>query len=351
LANTEHERLALEHEGVRRATNQLRRDLDQARQGETARQTLEAFPFVVCPRCEQSLFRRITPADHCVVCLQPDPSRWNDDGQSLNRLSGQLEETSSIEERLADEVKSAAAAVARLAETVAAGQRAVRSIVARATAPHLERANAIHEDIGRLRGERLALKADQSLWIALAVERRQLGQIEPRIEELSADEARRINELAPARQRISDLSEAFDEILRRFTLPWLQTAELDPTSYLPRVNGRTLRELSSGGMKATTNAAYYLAVLVTALRDRNVLTPSFLMLDSIRKDYGAGVKDLARAENIYSYLQTLHDMRHTRGTLSADFQLIVVDNDLPRNFENIFNTIAIDPDQPLIRSG
>jgi hypothetical protein len=161
--------------------------------------------------------------------------------------------------------------------------------------------------------------------------------------------AERRESLAAARQRVEELSQEFDEILRRFTLPWLETAEVDRATYLPRVNGRSLRELSSGGMKATTNVAYYLAILVTALRDRQVLTPTFLMLDGLRKDYGGDEKDLARADRIYEYIRTLDDARKIPGALGADFQLIVVDNDLPRRFGQAFNTLHIDPDNPLIR--
>jgi len=43
-------------------------------------------------------------------------------------------------------------------------------------------------------------------------------------------------------------------------------------------------------MKATTNVAYYLAILVTALRDRENLTPNFLILDGFHKDMGRDEK-------------------------------------------------------------
>jgi hypothetical protein len=185
--------------------------------------------------------------------------------------------------------------------------------------------------------------------LAVETERQELSVIAPALVELEDLEVERREALAPARERVEELSNEFDIILRRFTLPWLQTAEVDRETYLPRVNSRSLRELSSGGMKATTNVAYYLAILVIAQRDRDVLTPSFLMLDSIRKDYGAGEKDLARAERIYTYLRGLQDARNQPGALAADFQLIVVDNDLPPEFEKAFNSILIDPDRPLIR--
>ncbi len=171
----------------------------------------------------------------------------------------------------------------------------------------------------------------------------------PVIAELGDEAEDRREELAPARRRVEDLSETFDAVLRRFTLPWLESAEVDPKTYLPVVNGRNLRALSSGGMKTTTNVAYYLAVFLTALRDQGVLLPSFLMLDSIRKASGTEKEDLARSERIYAYLQTLQEMRHPPNPLPRDFQLIVVDNDMPAQFKPKFRTIQIDVQNPLIR--
>jgi hypothetical protein len=103
-------------------------------------------------------------------------------------------------------------------------------------------------------------------------------------------------------------------------------------------------------MKATTNVAYHLAILVTARRDREILTPNFLILDGFRKDMGGDEKDLARADRIYEYLRTLQDARKIPGALGADFQLIVVDNDLPHRFRQAFTPSTLTPDRPLIRS-
>jgi hypothetical protein len=238
--------------------------------------------------------------------------------------------------------------VAQLATALRVRQQRIRGIVEQATAPHRSRAAQLQERLGALRGERLMLSEAERVDQVVREEARELQGTSPALEALKERASAKRATLATARERVDELSATFAEILKRFTLPWLETAEVDRDTYLPRVNGRSLRDLSSGGMKATANVAYYMAILVTALRDREVLTPRFLMLDSIRKDYGGGEKDLARAERIYDYLRTLQDMQHTPGALAADFQLIVVDNDLPKPFETAFNTIPIDPDRPLI---
>jgi AAA domain len=349
LARDELGRTAAELGGVQRAANQLERDLVAMREGEAARSTLEPLPYVVCPRCEQLLGNREHSPSQCVVCLQSDPPLDEDGEAAMEKVAAQLEETRALEAHLVAARDTAVIEVAQLSENLQSHRREIGRLVAAAAAPHLARATQLQEGLGALRGERTALTEARPVTEAVDREREELSAIAPALAELEALEAERREALSPARERVEELSKEFDVILRRFTLPWLETAEVDRDTYLPRVNGRSLRELSSGGMKATTNVAYYLAILVIAQRDRDVLTPSFLMLDSIRKDYGAGAKDLARAERIYTYLRGLQDARRQPGALAADFQLIVVDNDLPSEFEKAFNTILIDPDRPLIR--
>jgi hypothetical protein len=349
IARDELGRTADEFTGVQRAGNQLDRDLVAMREGDAARSILEPLPYVVCPRCEQALGNREPASAQCVVCLQPDPPRDEHGEAALQQMRAQLKETRALEAHLATARDAGTIEVARLSDARRRLRQEIRRLVAAAVAPHVSRATQVQELLGALRGERAALAEARSVALAVQAERVELSALTPTLAELEYREVERREALEPARERVEELSKEFDIILRRFTLPWLKTAEVDRETYLPRVNGRSLRELSSGGMKATTNVAYYLAILVIAQRDRDVLTPSFLMLDSIRKDYGAGEKDLARAERIYSYLRGLQDARRQPGALAADFQLIVVDNDLPREFERAFNTIPIDPDRPLIR--
>lgn len=349
LARDELGRTAAELNGVQRAANQLERDLVAMREGEAARSTLEPLPYLVCPRCEQLLGSREHASGQCVVCLQPDPPRHEDGEAAMRQVVAQLRETRALEAHLAAARDAVTIEVTQHSDELRRLRQEIGRLVAAAAAPHLARATQVQERLGALRGERTALAEARPVTLAVETERQELSVIAPALVELEDREVERREALAPARERVEELSKEFDIILRRFTLPWLQTAEVDRETYLPRVNGRSLRELSSGGMKATTNVAYYLAILVIAQRDRDVLTPSFLMLDSIRKDYGAGEKDLARAERIYTYLRGLQDARNQPGALAADFQLIVVDNDLPSEFEKAFNSILIDPDRPLIR--
>jgi hypothetical protein len=336
--------------GVGRAANQLDRDLQAVREGADTESILGAIPFVTCPRCDRPLDRRTAALGHCVVCLQPDPTPAPDQlGGLTAQLAGQLAETRALESRLAAVRDAVQDQAIRLRGELKAQRAELRRAVQAAVKPHTEVVQRITEQLGSLRGEQSVLTHTRPVAAAVEQETEEIATLVPRIAALHEREDQRREQLAPRRQRVEDLSEEFDLILHRFTLPWLETAEVDRSTYLPRVNGVSLKALSSGGMKTTTNVAYYLANLATALRDREILTPTFLILDSIRKDSGSEGRDLVRAERIYSYLRTLQDSRNNPGALAADFQLIVVDNDLPREFETAFNVLRVDPDHPLIR--
>lgn len=341
----------LEHElnEVRRAGNQLQRDLETAREGEAARAVLEPLPYVVCPRCEQTLEGRPVSAGHCVVCQQPDREVQAADTATERQLSEQLEETQVLATQLEEAVSDARTRLQGLRGLASERRQVLARELDAAAAPFRSAALRLQEELGALRGERKTLAAGLPIEQAVRIEQEEIAATAPQISELADQAESRRRDLAPARARVEEVSGLFSEILHQFGLPWLKEAEVDASTYLPLVNGLSLRKLSSGGMKTTTNVAYYLAVFVTGLRDRDVLTPNFLILDSIRKDSGAGNQDLARSDRIYAYLQTLQELRGGAQSLARDFQLIVVDNDLPAKFERTFNTMRIDPGSPLVR--
>ncbi len=334
---------------VRRAANQIQRDLDTAREGDAARQTLEPLPYLVCPRCEQSLEQRETLKGHCVLCQQAEPEA-SEEVLSPQQLIAQLEETRALAGQLEDAVVNARARVERLRAALAERRQALAVAKDSETEPFRARLVQLQEHLGRTTGERAALAAGLPIEKAVETERMAIASGKPKVAELTDQAHKRREDLSVQGQaRVEEVSRLFSEILHAFSLPWLETAEVDRKTYLPLVNGLGLKRISSGGMKTTTNVAYYLAVFVTGLRESDTLTPSFLMLDSIRKDSGSGAEDLARSDRIYSYLQTLQELRVGSTPLARDFQLFVVDNDLPSDFERTFNTMRIDPNSPLVR--
>jgi hypothetical protein len=58
---------------------------------------------------------------------------------------------------------------------------------------------------------------------------------------------------------------------------------------------------------------------------------------------------MARADRIYRSLLTLEESRRRAAALIRDFQVIVVDNDLPPGYGNKFNKIELSVEEPLVK--
>jgi hypothetical protein len=134
----------------------------------------------------------------------------------------------------------------------------------------------------------------------------------------------------------------FTETLERFEPPWYTQSYIDPDTYLPLVDGAGF-ERQSAGVKTMINDAYYLANLMTALQQpREIHLPGFLIIDSPRKNFGSGTKDPAAGNRIYSTVDAL------RGAYGDRLQMLIADNDLPKEWHKPFRVITLSYEQPLI---
>ena len=183
--------------------------------------------------------------------------------------------------------------------------------------PHSEAAQRITEQLGSLRGERRRPDPARPVAAAVQQETEEIATLGPRIADLHEREDQRREQLAPKRQRVEDCRRSSARSCTASPCRGWRPRKWIAAPTCRASTAVSLKALSSGGMKTTTNVAYYLANLVIALRDREILTPSFMMLDSIRKDSGSERDDLVRAEHIYSYLRTLQASRNNPGRSRA----------------------------------
>jgi hypothetical protein len=166
------------------------------------------------------------------------------------------------------------------------------------------------------------------------------------------EEERRINDaieaararLAARRQRLHDLSEIFDEIVRFLQVPWYESARIDSDSFMPIVNGRPFQKLAvAGGMKTIVNLAYHLALLTYGLAHPDeVAFPDLLIVDSPRKNVGAAPEDRALTERIYRRFRMLADNYGHR------VQILVADNDLPPIAADFVHAWPVDYEHPSV---
>jgi len=288
------------------------------------------------------------------LCGQPESSSLDKVGLDLERqrLEAQAAETDGLIERNAGEARAAQGEVERLRSRLAEANRRLDEQTREAVTPFVDRMSDLSGQLGELRGQ------DEALLASLRA-RRELAAIEEEVQEqrrLIARLAEQIREeegdLDIGRTRVAEVSATFEEILELLDMPWYQSARIDHESYLPVVNGGSLQELSSGGMKTMVNVAYYLANLTYAIANVDSRLPRFMIIDSPRKNFGSGTADREHAAKIYERILTLQDVAQTRvGGLARPFQLIVADNDLPERFARRLGArrvLRLSYDSPLI---
>jgi hypothetical protein len=163
---------------------------------------------------------------------------------------------------------------------------------------------------------------------------------------------------APERTDVlTELSNLFAETVTYFQVPWVQTAHIDSTSYLPVVNGEAFENISvAGGIKTAVSVAYSVTLLSYAVAHRETLMPLLLILDTPRKNLGSGDEDKAMAASIYRRLRTM--VEATPGRV----QIVVADNDvlpeargwlteLQMNYQSPFVPDVEHPGEEAVESG
>jgi hypothetical protein len=318
---------------------------DHARslQAAAATAVFSTLTYSQCPRCLQALRLDHGP-DRCGVCaqLEPEPVTTQAIDAERRRLEQQVVETDDLiygATRAADEIDRAIEEL----ETAAARLRArMDEQAATAVTPFVEELSTLTAEAARLQERRDAIQQR-------IVRYERLEQLRDEITRLVTEQDAKERQLVAARQvrnearaRIGDLSANFTAILERFEPPWYEGSHIDEKTYLPVVNGGPL-EGNSAGVKTMINDAYYLANLTTALQQSSrIFLPGFLIIDSPRKNFGSGRKDRDAGKRIYSSIDAL------RGAYGNRVQIIVADNDLPREYQSRFKVMTLSYDNPLL---
>jgi AAA domain len=352
LDDLEEERRAtyLDIEKDRSVLAQLELDELALRREEEAAGSLTGLEFTRCPRCLQSIEDRRIESGHCLLCTQAQPIADADSSAELRRIRDQRTETNQllaedlvVLERTSAESEGLRSRFSQLLEL--AGDR-----LRQPADPLLDEVADASRTLAEASADMAAIVAARSRWASY----RQLNSEGDEAEAVSVKLAREEAELRLAIEenstRIDDLSAVFNETLASLRDPWYQEAYIRSRQgrnddYLPMVDNEPFDLLSVGGARKTlVNLAYHLANLSMAVAERiDVLMPTFLIVDSPRKNVGAGTLDRSVVHAVYDRLRTLQDAS------GNDFQIIIVDNELPLDVAKwVRASIELDYDHPLV---
>lgn len=302
----------------------VKQDIERLARMASAGVRLADIEFSVCPRCTQRLDQRSVPNGSCPVCLQADVlsgiavgDQYESEqlGEQLGEIEYQLTLIEKQERDALDAVASKADLVAsltseideRTADRVTPRLQAYADAAAKAAAA-AERQKAI---------ERILLQWDRA------------EDLTEKTESLTAERASLQRDVAEAESRLAqrkteifgELDAEFQTTVADFGIPSIQSASIDPDTYLPILNGRPFREASNaGGIITATQVAYWLTLVTVAARRHDTFVPAFLLLDSPRLALNAE-DDIAG--QMYRRFSTQVAVTNGR------FQFIIADNELP----------------------
>ncbi|GJF30251.1 hypothetical protein KNE206_29510 [Kitasatospora sp. NE20-6] len=328
---------------------QVSLDLARLERSATAIEMLSPFDFVVCPRCMQRLENRLVPTDHCVVCLQHDPHDADVDPavvqQTRTALEEQLQDAQAVQ--AADtHVLQRARERAEQADFLATTLRRQLDALTRDTvAPRFDAISQSSARVATLKATIDAVAQLREFWARARSINQTVRDVTAERKDVNAAIKARNAELQSRQTLVAQLSTSFRVILENFQPPWeVQSAVVDPNTYLPVVNETQFEDLqaSGGGINACVNLAYSLALLEFGLTHPDVLIPSLLIIDSPRRAFGNNPDDQERGRRIYDRFKILAD------TYGESLQLIVADNDTAPVPSDTFGKIELDYTNPLV---
>ncbi|MBD0737641.1 AAA family ATPase [Streptomyces sp. CBMA29] len=328
---------------------QVTLDLARLERSSTAIDLLSPFDFVICPRCMQRLENRPVPADYCVVCLQPDPRDADVDPvvvqQTRTALEEQLQDARAVQDADVQVLQRAQEAAEQADFRATTLRRQLDALTRDTVAPRFEAIAQSSARVATLKATIDAVAQLRDFWTRARSINQSVRDITAERKELTAAIKARTADLQSRQTLVAELSTSFRTILEDFQPPWeVESAVVDPDSYLPVVNDTQFENLqaSGGGISACVNLAYSLALLEFGLTHPDVLVPSLLIIDSPRRVFGNNPEDQETSRRIYDRFK---DLAYTYGEA---LQLIVADNDTAPVPSDTFGEIELDYISPLV---
>ncbi len=158
------------------------------------------------------------------------------------------------------------------------------------------------------------------------------------------DKIENIKQTAPSISAVlQDIADHLDEFLKFIPIRNPENIYISESNFLPIIRNREYTKLTSGGLRTLVSIGFFVSLLKNSLLN-NTHLPRFLMIDTVGKylgktskqqssetdvteDIKEGIGDPAKYYNLYDFFMKL-DKKY-----GHQFQMIIVDNDVPENIE------------------
>jgi hypothetical protein len=321
-------------------------DLDRLRRLQDAGDRLASIEFAVCPRCLQDIAHREVSHDQCRLCLQPDPLA-GDSGPAAavsyeqRQLLDQRAEMDELLLAVADQLADTHGVIAHRQELIVKLSEELDARTRDRITPQLQAFSDATRRLTEARFQQLELERVLLQWDRADDLGVKAEQLQAEVDRLRAAIANAETQLADHKAELMDeLDAEFAVTVGAIGIPGVRTAQIHRTNYLPLLNGQSYTKLSpAGGVRTTTQIAYWITLITVALRRHDTLYPAFILIDSPRTSLN-DADELAAA--LYRRLVTLADVAANR------LQTIIGDNELPVAYRRDYDQLDFTYENPTI---
>jgi len=305
-------------------------------------EVLEKFPRIAdkdtsCPVCEQII-------KLSVLKEQFENTDSETIKSELNGLRRRQKELVKIHTNLRENISKYDSVINREAEKLNEMRLQFDNQTKEIITPFISQRDNISSKLGSIKSDLKNLQHFYKIRKQQTIIDSEIITLENRITEFR-DDLKVLKESAPSLNRIFlKLGTNLEEFLKFVGMKNVNNISISAKNYLPIIRNRDYEKITSGGVRTLSSVGFYISLLEYAISN-SVNYPSFLMIDTIAKyigktketdlsntsideDLKEGMKDATKYENIYNYLINL-------SLKSSDsFQIIVVDNDVPKTLED-----------------
>jgi hypothetical protein len=305
-------------------------------------EVLKKFPKIEdkdtsCPVCEQNIKLSVLKEQFTNTDSETIKSE-------LNGLRRRQKELVKIHTKLREDISKYDLAIKREAENLNEIRLQFDNQTKEIVTPFISQRDNITSKLGSIKSDIKNLQHFYKIRNQQTIIDAEIITLENRITAFK-DDLKVLKDSAPSLDRVfRKLGTNLESFLKFVGMKNVNNISISAKNYLPIIRNRDYERITSGGVRTLSSVGFYISMLEYAIGN-SVNYPSLLMIDTIAKyigktketdllntsideDLKEGMKDGTKYENIYNYLINL-------SLKSSDsFQIIVVDNDVPKTLED-----------------